>query len=122
MPYYPMVHRIDEAGEPVYLEYGAWDTRVGLDRTLVEAVKKGYPPIVQAFLAKGANVNAVDDDGGTPLIWAVARGQPEIVRLLLSRGADVLAADTGGMTALKLAERKKLPEIAEILRAAGAAG
>jgi hypothetical protein len=122
MPYYPMVHRIDEAGEPVYLEYGAWDTRVGLDRNLVEAVKKGYPPIVQAFLAKGANVNAVDDDGGTPLIWAVARGQPEIVRLLLSRGADVLAADTGGMTALKLAERKKLPEIAEILRAAGAAG
>jgi hypothetical protein len=115
-----MVHRVDDAGEPVYLEYGAWDTRVGVDRNLMEAVKKGYPPIVQAFLAKGANVNAADGDGGTPLIWAVARGQPETVRLLLESGADANAADAEGMTALKLAERKKLPEIAEILVAAGA--
>ena len=120
MSYYPMVHRVDETGEPVYLEYGAWDTRVGVDRNLIEAVKKGYPPIVQAFLAKGANVNAADGDGGTSLIWAVARGQPETVRLLLESGADANAADGEGMTALRLAERKKLPEIAEILVAAGA--
>jgi hypothetical protein len=65
MPYHPMVHRVDDGGEPVYLEYGAWDTRVGADRNLIEAIKKGYAPIVQAFLAKGANVNATDGDGGT---------------------------------------------------------
>ena len=120
MPYYPMVHRVDEVGEPVYLEYGAWDTRVGVDRNLIEAVKKGYPPIVQAFLAKGANVNAADGDGGTPLIWAVARGQPETVRLLLESGADANAADAEGMTALALARRRNAPELAEILLAAGA--
>jgi hypothetical protein len=120
MPYYPMVHRVDESGEPVYLEYGAWDTRVGLDRNLIEAVKKGYPPIVQAFLAKGANVNTTDDDGGTPLIWAVARGQPETVRLLLKSGADVNARDGDGMTALVLARRKTAQEITEILLAADA--
>ena len=121
MPYYPMVERI-EAGEPVYLEYGAWDTRVGRDRNLIEAVKKGYAPIVQAFLAKGADVNAADDTGGTALIWAVARGRAETVRLLLDSGAAVNARDADGMTALALARRKNAQEIADILLAAGAEG
>jgi hypothetical protein len=120
MPYHPMVHRVDDGGEPVYLEYGAWDTRVGADRNLIEAIKKGYAPIVQAFLAKGANVNATDGDGGTPLIWAVARGRPETVRLLLESGADVGARDADGMTALVLARRRNAQELAEILLAAGA--
>jgi len=120
MPYYPMVHRVDEAGEPVYLEYGAWDTRVDRDRNLIEAVKKGYAPIVQAFLAKGAEVNAADDTGGTALIWAVARGRVETVRLLLDSGAAVNARDADGMTALALARRKNAQEIADILLAAGA--
>ena len=119
MPYYPMVERI-EKGEPVYLEYGAWDTRVDRDRNLIEAVKKGYAPIVQAFLAKGADAGAADKTGGTALIWAVARGRPETVRLLLDKGADVNARDADGMTALALARRRNAEEIAEILLAAGA--
>lgn len=119
MPYYPMAERI-EGGAPVYLEYGAWDTRVDNDRNLIEAVKKGYAPIVQAFLAKGANVDAADDTGGTALIWAVARGRAETVRLLLDSGAAVNARDADGMTALALARRKDAREIAEILLAAGA--
>ena len=119
MPYHPMAERI-EGGEPVYLEYGAWDTRVGRDRNLIEAVKKGYPPIVQAFLAKGADPSAADETGGTALIWAVARRRSESVRLLLAHGADVSASDADGMTALGLAKRKNLGEIAALLEAAGA--
>ncbi len=119
MPYYPMAERI-EGGEPVYLEYGAWDTRVDRDRNLIEAVKKGYAPIVQAFLAKGADAKAADDTGGTALIWAVARGRAETVRLLLGSGAEVNARDADGMTALALAKRKNAQELAEILLAAGA--
>jgi hypothetical protein len=121
MPYYPMVERIED-GQPVYLEYGAWDTRVDRDHNLIEAVKKGYAPIVQAFLAKGADVNAADNSGGSALIWAVARGRAETVRLLLASGADVNAQDADGMTALALARRKKAQELAEILLAAGAEG
>ena len=119
MPYHPMAERV-EGGEPVYLEYGAWDTRMDRDRNLIEAVKKGYAPIVQAFLAKGANVNAADSAGGTALIWAVARGRAETVRLLLENGASVNARDGDGMTALALAKRKDAQEIAEALLAAGA--
>jgi hypothetical protein len=114
-----MVERIED-GEPVYLEYGAWDTRVDHDRNLIEAVKKGHAPIVQAFLAKGADAKAADDTGGTALIWAVARGRAETVRLLLDGGAEVNARDADGTTALTLARRKNAQEIAEILLAAGA--
>ena len=118
-PYHPMAQRI-EGGQPVFLEYGAWETRIGEDRNLIEAAKKGCVPIVQAFFAKGGNVNAVDERGATPLIWAVARRSSEIVGVLIAAGADVGVRDANGMTALKLAGQKNLAEIATILRAAGA--
>lgn len=118
-PYHPMVQRI-EKGEPVFLEYGAWETWRRPDQNLIEAVKKGHPAIVSAFLAKGADVNARDPNGGTPLMWAVARRVPENLRLLIAAGADVNAHDRNGMTALKLARAKKLSEIAEMLVEAGA--
>ncbi|MGQ0662729.1 MAG: ankyrin repeat domain-containing protein [Pseudomonadota bacterium] len=118
-PYHPMAQRI-EGGEPTFLEYGAWETRLGTDRNLIEAVKKGYAPIVHAFLAKGANINATDEHGGTALIWAVARRSPEIVRLLLQAGADLEARDSGGTSALQLAKQRNLSEIAAILIGAGA--
>lgn len=116
-PYYPMVQRIED-GEPVYLEYGGWDTRSHPEANLIEAVKKGYAPIVRAFLAKGADVNGADGNGGTALIWAVAGGNGDIVALLIAAGADLDAADSGGVTAIKLAEERGRDEIAEILRAA----
>lgn len=118
-PYHPMVQRI-EGGEPVFLHYGAWDTKGSLGQNLVEAVKKGYAPIVRAFLAKGADANARDGGGGSALMWAVARRSPEIVALLLEAGADVNARDRNGKSALVLARSKGLGEITDTLVRAGA--
>ena len=117
--YHPIAQHID-GGELVFTGHGSWDTRIGLDRNLIQAVKTGHPPIVQAFLAKGADVNAVDDNGGPVLVWAVAGGGAEAVRLLLEAGADVNATDADGMTALALSRRKGRTEIADMLLAAGA--
>lgn len=119
MPYEPMAQIVHD-GAPTYVGFGAWDTRVGLEQNLIEAVKKGYPPLVRAFLAKGARPDAADLRGGTALIWAAARGSAEIVRLLIAAGADVNARDAEGNSALMLARRKTRTEIAEILVAAGA--
>lgn len=118
-PYHPMVQRIEE-GEPVFLEYGAWDTKGSLGQNLIEAVKKGYAPIVRAFLAKGADVNSRDGAGGTALMWAVARRVPDIVTLLLEAGADVNARDRNGKSALALARARNLGEITDSLIHAGA--
>ena len=121
MPYEPMARRID-GGEPVYVEFGAWDTRGDADANLIEAVKKGYVPIVQAFLAKGADPKAADRNGGPAILWAVARGKADVLRVLLEAGADPNAADRDGMTPLKLAGQRGKTELAAILKAAGARG
>ena len=121
MPYHPMAERI-ENGEPVYCEYGGWDIRGGADGNLIEAAKKGYPPLAQAFLAKGAQIDAVDGNGATALFWAVARRSLDLVALLIEHGADVNMRDLDGLSALGLAEQKKLDAIAAALRSAGASG
>jgi hypothetical protein len=113
-PYYPMVKRIKD-GAPVYLEFGGWDMVADPESNLIEAVKKGCPAIVQAFLAKGCDPNATDRNGGTALIWATARGDIDAVRLLIEAGAAMNAQDSQGMTALRMAKSKNHNEISTLL-------
>ncbi len=118
--YRPMLQEM-RGGELVISGFGGWDTgRFGLDRDLIEGIKKGHVAIAHAFLAKGADANARDKHGGTALHWAVGGGRPEIVELLLEQGADPTARDAEGQTALALAQERGRDEIAEILRQAGA--
>jgi serine/threonine-protein phosphatase 6 regulatory ankyrin repeat subunit B len=56
---------------------------------LVNAAGGGDVAIVQALLAKGANVNAKDSYGSTPLTAAAGSGHLEVVALLLRKGAAV---------------------------------
>ncbi len=118
-PYHPMAEIVRD-GAPVFLEHGAWDTRANLELNLIEAVKKGCPAITRASLAKTADVDAADKNGGTALIWAVAKGEPETLRLLIAAGADIGARDAKATTALDLARRKNRADLAEILEGAGA--
>ncbi|MCC2112913.1 MAG: ankyrin repeat domain-containing protein [Hyphomicrobiales bacterium] len=117
--YYPIVQEV-RGGDLVYMPHGGWDTgKFGLDRDLIEAVKKGEPATVHAFLAKGASASACDGNGGPVLHWAAAKGKPEIVRLLLDHGADADAADGDGDTALDIARAKGRDEIVVLLQKVG---
>jgi ankyrin repeat protein len=73
---------------------------------LLEAVKTRDTTQVQKLLAEGADANARDKDGFTPLIWAASFGRTENVLALLKKGADVNAKDKTGWTALMGAARK----------------
>ncbi len=107
--------------ELVIAGFGGWDTgRFGLDRDLIEGIKKGHVAIAHAFLAKGADANARDSHGGPALHWAVAGGRAETVKLLLDHGADPQARDAEGQTALDLAQKRGRDEIADLLRQVGA--
>ena len=64
----------------------------------------------------GADVNAKDKDGDTPLHDAAFRGHKEMVELLLANGADVMARDNSGLTPLHEAHRRRHKEIVELLR------
>ncbi len=71
-----------------------------------------WPKIVRALLAAGADPNAADHDGHTPLAYAVIQqcwvnGEDELaaMRQLLVAGADVNRRDHGGITPLGHARR-----------------
>jgi cytohesin len=87
--------------------------------TLFEAVKQVDLQGVKDFLAKGADVNAKDDSGWTPLIHAANRGHNEVAALLIAKGADVNAQNEGGVTTLSFAVSEGHKEIAELLIAKG---
>jgi ankyrin repeat protein len=55
------------------------------------------------LLAAGADPNAVDFEGATPLMYAAEVGTMELLRALLAAGADVNAQDAEGRTALMYA-------------------
>lgn len=122
--YMPMVQEVKLVnGVPalVLAPIGGWDTgRFGLDRDLIELVKRGRVEIAHAFLEKGASANARDAKGGSALHWAAARGEAAVAELLLARGAAIDARDGSGRTAVEVAEMRGKPDLARILRNRGA--
>ncbi len=67
---------------------------------LVAAIRDADAQAVRKRIDGGADVDARDADGNTPLILASFYASPDCVRLLLEKGADVNAANKAGVTAL----------------------
>jgi ankyrin repeat protein len=82
----------------------------------------GIPQQIQAAINNGADVNATDKYGMTPLMWAAEYNRnPEVITTLLKAGADLKAQDKSGFTALMIAaSRTHSPEIIITLLRAGA--
>jgi hypothetical protein len=63
----------------------AWEYQ-SLNKELLAAVSAGDRTRVEALIAKGADVNAKDTNGQTPLHYAAFRENREIVELLIEKG------------------------------------
>lgn len=116
--YYPVAEEVI-GGELLHSGVAGWTAgKSNLGRDLIEAIRKGHPAVVHAFLKKGSDPNSRDANGGTALHWAASRGNAEIARLLLDAGADPAATDGEGKTPREVAEKKGRAELVEILRQA----
>ena len=66
----------------------------------------GNPTIVRLLLQAGADPNAPDDNGWSPLHHGAGNINPTVVSHLLNAGAEVNASDNNGYTALHWAAAK----------------
>ena len=95
-------------------------TDAATDRALCDAAFVCDLIKVRELIAAGADPNARDEDGRTPLFSAVLGGSIGLVGLLLESGADVNARDGQGFSALHFAAQEQLPEMTRLLVAKGA--
>lgn len=99
---------------------------------LLTAASYGYSKTMQYLVRRGADPNAQDQDGLSPLMWVIVRasstlaeGNEESIKsdvvFLLEHGADPNLKDNDGENLLQFAIDYGLNEIANLLIKAGAA-
>jgi ankyrin repeat protein len=88
--------------------------------TVTEAARRGDLEALRALLKQGADVNAAEGDGTTPLHWAARAGDAELVQMLAYAGANVKATTRlGAYTPLMMAAQAGHPAVVAALIAAG---
>ncbi len=89
-------------------------------------VPDGWLPAVRYLVEElGADVNARDHDGYSPLHHAAARGDNDLVRYLVAQGADVTVVSRRGQTTVDMANGpvqriQPFPETVALLESMGA--
>ncbi|MDR2365374.1 MAG: ankyrin repeat domain-containing protein [Zoogloeaceae bacterium] len=69
------------------------------------AAFSGHADLVGDLLARGADIDARNPGGATPLMMAIYDGKQEVARLLIERGADLEARNDRGDGAMEWAMR-----------------
>ena len=81
----------------------------------IASKKNNEPEIIDLLVKSGANVNAQDAEGFTPLHMATIHGNLKIVKKLVDLEADVNIVTTDGKNAVELAHLNEELEIEEYL-------
>jgi len=92
----------------------------GLDYNLAIAASKGYAFEIHRLIKLGADPEAIDDNGATPLIYAVANEQLNAVKALLSYDPDIDIFTFSGESPLHITSMYDMVEIGELLIRKGA--
>jgi ankyrin repeat protein len=82
-----------------------------LNQRLLVAIRSGWTDGVKELVKKGADLEAKDNLGMTPLMWAASKDQFHICTVLIEMGADLEAKDISGFTPLMHAANEGHVEI-----------
>ena len=90
------------------------------ESSLADAIENGRRDAALDLVAQGADVNAAQGDGTTPLHWASYQLDTDLVQRLIAKGATANTANRYGASPLGEAAKAANAEIAALLIKAGA--
>ena len=105
---------INTITDPEFEEYH--NLAISRNALFINAAKAGKLWKVKLFLSMGVNVNAVDGEGKTALMYAAKNGHTEVVkRLLKARDINVNAQDNEDVSALMFAVMNEHEDVVNLL-------
>jgi ankyrin repeat protein len=98
----------------------AWAGAVLAASPLADVIESGRRDAAIDLIERGADVNAAQGDGTTPLHWAAYQLDADLVRALIDRGAKAATQNRYGASPLSEAVKAAHAELVEMLLEAGA--
>ena len=78
---------------------------------IITAAKYDQVKLLDLFIKHGANINTVDSDGDSPLMWAAMNDNYNAAEFLVNHGANVNTTDNDGESAYTLTDSRKIKSL-----------